>query len=108
MVLEGGTLTSSAGSRGCPHYGLLRLRTGWVWNGVGGVEPVVGTLLGPEGTGHPGLFAGGGRCFGSGPSCSPYRDMPAGVFGRRGRVGGVWSYVENCTVDASIFLTLVV
>jgi hypothetical protein len=26
-----------------------------------------------------------------------------GSRGWRGRLGGVWSYVENCTVDASIF-----
>ena len=106
MVLEGGTLTSSAGSR---EWAPSTARpSGRAWTGVRRGGAVVGALLGPEGTGHPGLFAGGGRCFGSGPSCSPYRDMPAGVFGRRGRVGGVWSYVENCTVDASIFLTLVV
>ena len=106
MVLEGGTLTSSAGSRGG-----LPVRPGvsfggcGVWIGVGcaGVW-FVGTLLGPEGTGRA------RRCGGWGllllfrgslvlvPACSL-----RGVRGWRGRVEGVWSYVENCTVDASIF-----
>jgi hypothetical protein len=57
---------------------------------------VVGTLLGPEGAGN--------RCFCSGPVCISYRRLHSWVGrGWWGRVTGGWSYVENCTVDASIF-----
>ncbi len=76
--------------------------------------PVVGTLLGPEGAGCPAVA--GGALLLSGPVCSSYHQLrclvcpswglPRGVLGWRGRVAGVWLYVENCTVDASIFLTL--
>ena len=66
-----------------------------------GVVRFVGTLLGPEGTGRT-LGGVSGSLFRAGlhliPLCSPR--------GGRvwwGRVAGVWSYVENCTVDASIF-----
>ena len=46
VVLEGGTLTSSAaGCRRLP----VRLSGRGVWNGVGRGCGVVGTLLGPEG-----------------------------------------------------------
>jgi hypothetical protein len=94
VVLEGGTLTSSAG----PRCGLPVLR---ILRGGRGAESerrvrFVGTLLGPEGAGN--------RCFIVGavlflvPLCSL-----RGARVWRGRGGGVWSYVENCTVDASIF-----
>ena len=39
--------------------------------------------------------------------CISYRQVPRGVcWVWWGRVAGVWSYVENCTVDASIFRLL--
>ena len=102
MVLEGGTLTSSAG----PRCGLPVLHALW---GVRGAESgrgvwFVGTLLGPE---RAGCFPGGGvgRFFSVRallflvPLPSPW-----GLgWVWRVRVGGVWLYVENCTVDASIF-----
>ena len=50
VVLEGGTLTRSAGARSPL---LVRLVFGRVGNVVGMGWPVVGTLLGPEGTGRP-------------------------------------------------------
>ena len=68
----------------------------------GGVEElVVGTLLGPEGTGRP---CGVGCFFLKGLMLV----VPPGVL--CGVVAGVWRwglwgdfpYVENCTVDASI------
>ena len=96
VVLEGGTLTSSAGSCGCPQYGPVSLRRRGAWNGVAAGDRFVGTLLGPEGAGD--------RTLVSGPVCIAYHQwVPAGVLGRRGGGTGVWSYVENCTVDASIF-----
>ncbi len=68
---------------------------------------VVGTLLGPEGADR------GWRVnLRSGPLLRvqgrpvPHTAVPRECLGVRvwwGRVGGVWSYVENCTVDASIF-----
>jgi hypothetical protein len=59
--------------------------------------PVVGTLLGPEGTGD--------RCLVPGPVCISYRrGSPVGGAGLVGSGGrGFWLVVENCTVDASIF-----
>ena len=93
VVLEGGTLTSSAA--GCRRL-LVRPPFAGAGNGVVGEVGVVGTLLGPEGTGD--------RCFCSGvllflvPPCSPW-----GARVRRGRLGGDRLDVENCTVDASIF-----
>jgi hypothetical protein len=93
VVLEGGTLTSSAaGSLPAPSTARL-VRA---WTGVVAGTVAVGTLLGPEGAGN--------RCLGSGPADLSYRPHRAGS-GGGGAVGG-WSYVENCTVDASIFLTL--
>src|SRR3954447_21684743 len=82
VVLEGGTLTSSAA--GCGRLPVRR-SLGGVWNGVVDGGLVVGTLLGPEGTG-PGVCPGG-RCFCSGPPCFSYRRVPRGV---RGFGGGVW------------------
>ena len=57
---------------------------------------VVGTLLGPEGAGDRFTHV---RAF-------LHLRPPCPLWGVRvgwGHVGGVWSYVENCTVDASIF-----
>ena len=54
VVLEGGTLTSSAGSCCCPQYGLVSLRRRGAWNGVVAGNRCVGTLLGPEGADRPG------------------------------------------------------
>ena len=63
---------------------------------------VVGTLLGPQRAGCP--LWGRERCLVSGPVCISYRCLHPRVWrGWWGRVIGVWSYVENCTVDASIF-----
>ena len=56
----------------------------------------VGTLLGPERAGN--------RCScRAGLHLIPLRLLKGGRGFRWGRVAGVWSYVENCTVDASIF-----
>ena len=64
-------------------------------------ESVVGTLLGPEGADLPGEPGGLLRVR---ALLFSYRLVPCGDAGVwRGCVGGVWSYVENCTVDASIF-----
>ena len=64
---------------------------------------VVGTLLGPEGTGRPPGSRGVGVGLGRAglyliPLCLLWECM-----GWWGRVAGFWLYVENCTVDASIF-----
>jgi hypothetical protein len=99
VVLEGGTLTSSAGPRcGLP---VLHALTGMRGPESGWGVRFVGTLLGPERAGH----SFGGDCdLVSGPVCFSYRCAPRGVVRVWwGRVTGVWSYVENCTVDASIF-----
>jgi hypothetical protein len=49
--LEGGTLTSSVVGFGLvPSTALL---SGRAWNGIGWSSGIVGTLLGPEGTGRP-------------------------------------------------------
>jgi hypothetical protein len=101
VVLEGGTLTSSAAGFG---RSPVRRHSGGVWNTDRAEHGVVGTLLGPEGAdrlpGEPG--AGRGSHVRAGRLS--YRRCPRGD-GRvwRWRVIGVWSYVENCTVDASIF-----
>lgn len=116
VVLEGGTLTSSAA--GC---GRLLVRP--APEGVGGERGrgwvgVVGTLLGPEGAdpvdrGARGCVrvVGGGCCLGSGPSGFSYHSflvLPVAVAGGWGSAGVVSGggrlFVENCTVDASIFL----
>ena len=93
-VLKGGTLTSSAGIVCRCEYGPSGCGKQWwvrVW--------FVGTLLGPEGTGRP---VGVGVFF-AGSSCPHTAVSPVGAHGWWGRVGGFWLYVENCTVDASIF-----
>ena len=61
---------------------------------------VVGTLLGPERAGN--------RFFSFRADLRSYRCAPCGVgqVWRLSRVG-VWLYVENCTVDASIFFVYV-
>ena len=93
MVLEGGTLTSSAAGFG---RSPVRRHLGGVWNTDRAEHGVVGTLLGPEGAGN--------RFVSAGPACISYRQVPRGVcWVWWGHVVGVWSYVENCTVDASIF-----
>src|SRR4030095_12623407 len=95
-VLEGGTLTSSAGI-------VCRCKYGPVGCGTHGVEEgrFVGTLLGPEGAGRPGDR---GDVISDRALLFSYRHVPCGgAWVRRGRRGGDWSYVENCTVDASIF-----
>ena len=64
---------------------------------------VVGTLLGPERAG-PGV--GSGWLFFSvraGLHLIPLLHLLRVGRGWWGRVTGGWSYVENCTVDASIF-----
>ena len=83
----------------------VRRPFGGVWNGVGVVGRFVGTLLGPEGTGHPDAGDGGG-VRASSVRAFLFLVPPAscgGVRVGRGRVGGFWWVVENCTVDASIF-----
>ena len=61
----------------------------------------VGTLLGPEGTGRSdeGWIVGLGQ--GHRVLVPLVRLWVCRVW--RGCVGGFWLYVENCTVDASIF-----
>ena len=93
VVLEGGTLTSSAAGFG---RSAVRRHSGGVWNTDRAEHGVVGTLLGPERAGN--------RFF----SVRAFLHLvpppfPWGWRVRRGHGGGVWSYVENCTVDASIF-----
>ena len=58
VELEGGTLTSSAGDLVSLLVRLVDLMFVWgrVWNACGGGELVVGTLLGPEGTGNCSLW----------------------------------------------------
>ncbi len=90
VVLEGGTLTSSAGSLVLP---LVRRSLAVVGNGVGSGGSVVGTLLGPEGTGPSFVFAvcgGGGGLVGlvRGRSASHTAASPeggAGLVGSGGR-----------------------
>jgi hypothetical protein len=66
--------------------GLVRLPLRGGWNGAAGGPGGAGTLLGPEGTGVSSSRAG----------------FPAW---RRG--AGTRPYLENCTVDASIYLSVV-
>ena len=61
---------------------------------------VFGTLLGPEGSGASSSFS-------SGFTCCPYRVCPLCGVCRRVRVVGFRPYVENYTVDASIFVNQV-
>jgi hypothetical protein len=84
--LEGGTLTSSAA--GCAW---CLVRPLGVWNGIVDSPVVVGTLLGPEGTGNC-FFLEGFMLV-----------VPPGVTGVwRWGMWGDFPYFENCTVDASI------
>ena len=81
----------------------------------GGWLVVVGTLLGPEGADPPGggreSGPGGVGCLVAGPSGSSYHPLvcvpPVGGARGVGLAGAVPEggrlYVENCTVDASIF-----
>ena len=70
----------------------------------GGGEPVVGALLGPERAGSSWGNPGGVVSSLQGLPVSHTAVSPEGVSRVWwGRVVGVWSYVENCTVDASIF-----
>ena len=119
VVLEGGTLTSSAGCRlaaastACPLCGGgwgTRWAQGWL---------VVGTLLGPEGADPPpgrctcvcgpvgvvGFFCRGRPGLRTAQRCCL---VPSGRgvrwWGLAGAgAGGGRLFVENCTVDASIF-----
>ena len=101
-VLEGGTLTSSAGTMVLLLVRLFLSERGTWW----GVGSVVGTLLGPEGTGRP---VGGTRCGSGVRLCPGLLDLrPShGCVGWWGCGGGRGLVVENCTVDASIFDSLV-
>src|SRR4051812_12406465 len=78
---------------------------GRVWNAGGSWMRVVGTLLGPEGTGRPGRCGGGVGWLAS----EGFMLVVPLVWFLLGPGGvwrwGMWShspYVENCTVDASI------
>ncbi len=102
-ALEGGTLTSSAaGFPPAPSTAREGMEQGWR-----GSAGVVGTLLGPEGTGS--ASAGGSR-WGWGLLSPP--GLPGSQTATRmcGLVGSWWGsaglVVENCTVDASIFDSL--
>ncbi len=85
VVLEGGTLTSSAG----PWWPLL-VPPWWVGNvvGVGGV--VVGALLGPEGTGRPyvSVLRGGVAGCLAGLTCSRTVWVAVASWGLAGAWGG--------------------
>jgi hypothetical protein len=103
--LEGGTLTSSAGDLVSllVRPSLVSSDAGVGVEGGGVGELVVGTLLGPEGTGQH--LSPGGGCFFWRASCSSYRScrlfgVGCGVW--RPVVWGDFPYFENCTVDASI------
>ena len=101
-MLEGGTLTSSAGSLVLL---LVRRRSppgGGAGNGVVRGWSVVGTLLGPEGTGPSGEPGGLVGLVGAGLHLIPLQRLWV-LGGWWGHGAGDWSYVENCTVDASIF-----
>jgi hypothetical protein len=78
---------------------------GRAWNAGGWVALVVGTLLGPEGTGRShGRLGGGGGGLGSLEGFMPVVP-PVLLRGWPGWRWGEWSdfpYFENCTVDASI------
>ena len=67
--------------------------------GVAGVV-VFGTLLGPEGSGVSSSFS-------CGLTCCPYRVCPVRGVCRRVSGVGFRPYVENYTVDASIFVNQV-
>src|SRR3712207_3947140 len=110
VVLEGGTLTSSvAGSLPAPSTaaGMLFGAEPVVGNGVAAGWVVVGTLLGPEGTGPAPGFPRVLRGCGVGVSSS---GPPASQTTHCLRVGGVrWggggggrSFVESCTLDAGV------
>ena len=99
VELEGGTLTSSAESM-CSL--LVRPPSGG-WGTWWVVDEVVGTLLGPEGTGPSALRerCGWGCCFWGGLLVRHTAGVGSGAGGGCGV--GHRPYVENCTVDASIF-----
>jgi hypothetical protein len=89
VVLEGGTLTSSAA--GCGRSPVRR-HLGGVWKRIGWGAGVVGTLLGPEGAGPPGRDSGWWSFALAGPIFSSYRRGPRGGFRVwRGSGVGVWS-----------------
>ena len=97
-MLEGGTLTSSAGAS--PQVPLVLPVFGPAWNVAVGGGLVVGTLLGPEGAG-PGTGCGCGGFVTQGHPWSQTSRRWSGHGGAGG--GGGCLLVENCTVDASIF-----
>ena len=70
------------------------------WNGRGGCWWIVGTLLGPEGT--------GGGCFDTLRVFFLWAGLPSNCFGLRPGcvvvLVGFGLLFENCTVDASIFV----
>jgi hypothetical protein len=80
----------------------LLVRPLGVWNVVTGEGRFVGTLLGPEGAGRSGEPDGDVNSDGA-DRLSYRRASRGGLRVWRWRVIGDWSYVENCTVDASIF-----
>ena len=86
-----------AGTGWCLWYLSTACLSGWVWKGCGDAGGGgADTLLGPEGSG----FAGDGRVW------LPLVVRGSGAFHLYGWwvLGWAWSYVENCTVDASIFV----
>jgi hypothetical protein len=77
VVLEGGTLTSSAAGFG---RSPVRRHLGGVWNTDRAEYGVVGTLLGPERAGIPGSSRGSGSSHVRAglhliPSCLPWEVM---------------------------------
>ena len=77
VVLEGGTLTSSAGGCCCSQYGVTSVACGTGWRGL---VRFVGTLLGPEGAGN--------RCFWQGLPASRTVVSLVGGAGLAGSCGG--------------------
>ncbi len=100
LVLMGGTLTSSAVVSAASQVQLRPGFPGWGGNGWWWVGLVVGTLLGPEGADASSDRASVVRRLPRSPGFS------GGVgLGVRGEYGArVRPYLENCTVDASIFV----
>ena len=79
---------------------LVRPAFAWVGNVVVIGWLVVGALLGPERAGIP-VSSGLVVVLCQGRSASHTASRSGWAWW--GRVTGVWLYVENCTVDASIF-----
>jgi hypothetical protein len=77
VVLEGGTLTSSAAGFG---RSLVRRHFGGAWKRIARSTGVVGTLLGPEGAGD--------RCFWQGLPAFRTVIVPVGAVGLAGSCGG--------------------